>query len=113
MEENKEILNSEIVNNETVNSEIEDISDENFDDSEEYIKAKTFPIDESWPEEIKKQVEQLNAMSAMINEDPVIEDEGDSESEEDVDSDEDTSSEEEQVVQNVSTEETETFGDVF
>ena len=100
MEENKELVNG-----------VEDVSDENFDDSEEYAKAKTFPIDESWPEEIKKQVQQLNAMSAMINEDPVIE--KDSEDEVDADSDAEELDGEEQVVQTVSTEETETFGDVF
>lgn len=114
MEENKEVIeNPEVLA--AVNEEVD--ADENYDDSDEYVKAKTFPIDESWPDEIKKQVEQLNQMSAMLNAEPDPEDDADEESEESADNAEDGAEDEEEEeevsVPDVSSQETETFNDIF
>ena len=82
---------------------------ENYDDSDEYVKAKTFPIDDNWPEEIKQQVRQLNQMSEMLNAEPDEEDEDDDDEEITEDATDDTES----GTPAVSGEETETFDNVF
>ena len=119
MEENNELVeNNEVL----LNSDLEEANiDENYDDSSDYVKAKTFPINEEWPEEIKKQVEQLNQMSAMINSEPDIDDEEEETAEsedltdesEDEDEYEDEDEDEENTEPSISTEETETFTDIF
>lgn len=101
MNENQELVNEE---------ETEELDVDVEDDSDEYVKAKTFPIDENWPEELKKQVEQLNKMSEMINSEVDTSDDDESENEEESLDDEEEEEEEAPVV---STEETETFNDVF
>ena len=85
--------------------------DENYDDSDGYVKAKTFPIDDNWPEEIKQQVRQLNQMSEMLNAEPE-DDDDDDDDEEDVDADDDTE-ESDNSSNSVTSEETETFDNVF
>ena len=87
-------------------TEEEDIQNENYDDSAGYVQAKVFPIDESWPDEIKNQVLQLNQMAEIINAEP----EEDPEYDEDI---EDEDDEEGDSTPDISVNETETFGAIF
>ena len=102
------------------NEELEEIVDEEpetlDDELANYKEAITFKIDDSWPDEVKQQVEQLNQMSAIINEKPNLDDEPEElsdDDDDDDDDDEDEEDEEESVDNGVSTEETETFSDLF
>ena len=91
-------------------TEEEDIQNENYDDSDGYVKAKTFPIDESWPEEMKEQVRQLNQMAEIINAEP----EDDPEYDEDVNDEEDIDDEvSEDTTPAVAVNETQTFDNIF
>ena len=106
MEESVEKINE-------MNSEEDIEANEYYDDSSEYVKAKTFPIDENWPDEIKQQVQTLNQMAAMINAEPEEDSETEEETEDDDIEDEEEEEEENNNIPAVNTEETETFDDVF
>ncbi len=102
------------------NEELEEIVDEEpetlEDDLADYKEAITFKIDDSWPDEVKQQVEQLNQMSAIINAKPNLDEEPEELSDDDEDDEEyedDEDDEEESTDSAVSTEETETFSDLF
>ena len=82
--------------------------DEEIDESE--VVAKVYPINENWPEEVKRQVEQINKMSTMLNNagsDPV---EGEEMADEEDDSVEEKPIED---APEVSEDENETFDSIF
>ena len=95
---------------------VETVDSGSLDDTDEIKKAKTYPINEDWPDEIKQQVQQLNQMAEMMNS-AATESDDESEEESEADdsyADEESSLEDESAGNTaISTEETESFENVF